>query len=338
MPVTEQAQQLIEAVGGDLEEIGFRCPGAGHDGAPAVKRRLHQLQIRVIGGGGEPQISLSEALAELVVNDGNRGQPGGPTFVHSRRVRHLETDFLVRLVVPDGESGESPRVDGKGLARRLRRRYVEATRVGWVIADGPLAVQGDEVAAKPGIRGDEPEKALHPGRAVVGGRLGLVGDGRSTEPDRDSSLINCLRRRTVECEVVVRRSLPEPSLVRFIPDLEPPVSDRLRPEAGSVASSRKKARTSVFQRSQAAGGRIGDEETAGGKKPSTTNGIRPRVVRASRASKVVAKSIGRSTRVQTLPPLSGMNASRWPAVKAPKKRTPWNAPGEAARLSSNRVN
>ena len=107
-----------------------------------------------------------------------------PRWSHARRVRHLETDLLVRLVVADGESGESPRVDGDGLARRVRSGFVEATRIGRVIADGALAVQRDEVAAKVGIGGDEPEKALHPGRAVLRSHFGLVGDGRSAEPDR----------------------------------------------------------------------------------------------------------------------------------------------------------
>ena len=64
MPVAEQAQQLVEAVGRDLEQIGLCCPDAGHDRAPAIERRLHELEIRVIGGGGEPQVGVAIALAE----------------------------------------------------------------------------------------------------------------------------------------------------------------------------------------------------------------------------------------------------------------------------------
>src|SRR5688500_2912488 len=142
MPVTEQAQQLKEAVGWDLEEVHVRCPSTSHDGPPPVKRRLHELQLRIVGGG-ESKVRLAVALPELVVNDGNRGQPGGPAFVDSRRKGHLETDLLVRLVVPDGQPPESPRVDGNGLTGRIRGGCVEATRVGRVISDGPLAVQGD---------------------------------------------------------------------------------------------------------------------------------------------------------------------------------------------------
>ena len=231
MPVTEQAQQLIKVVGWDLEKVGLCYPDAGHDGAPAVKRRPHELQVRIIGSGGESQVRPAIALPELVVDDSDRGQPGSPAFVTSRRVAHFETDLLVRLVVPDSESRESPRVDGNGSARRIRGGCVKATRVGWVIADGSLAVQGDEVATKLGIRRDESEKTLHPGRAVVRSLFGFVSDGRSTEPDRDASLSDCLRSSTVQREVVVGRSLPEPPLIRFIPDLEPPVGDRLSTEA-----------------------------------------------------------------------------------------------------------
>src|SRR5215216_2032759 len=102
------------------------------------------------------------------------------------------------------------------------------------------------------------------------------------------------------------------------------------PKRGSPVSSAKKVRTSRFHSSHATGGRIGDGETAGGKKPRTTNGTSPRPVSASNARKVAEKSIGRSLRGQTLPPLSGIIASGCPAVKEPKKRTPSKAPGEAA--------
>src|SRR3954468_8355328 len=114
MPVAEQAQQFIKAIGRDLEEVSFRWPDTGHDGAPAVKRRLHQLQVRVVGGRGKSKICLLIALAKLVVDDGYRREPRGPPLVAPGRIGHLETDFLVRLVVPNGEPGESRRVDGHG--------------------------------------------------------------------------------------------------------------------------------------------------------------------------------------------------------------------------------
>src|SRR3954466_14448719 len=88
------------------------------------------------------------------------------------------------------------------------------------------------------------------------------------------------------------------------------------------------------------GGVIGEGETAAGKKLSPRNGVNPRDVNASRARKVLEKSIGASTAGQTLPGVgrSVHVTSLIPLVSAPKTRTPRNARGEAARLSSKRVN
>ncbi len=61
LPVPEQAQQLVEAVGRDLEEVRLGSAGAGHDRAAAVEWRLHQLQVGVVGRGDESQPGLAEA-------------------------------------------------------------------------------------------------------------------------------------------------------------------------------------------------------------------------------------------------------------------------------------
>ncbi len=215
--------------------------------------------------------------------------------VASRRVGHFETDLLVRLVVPDGESGESDRVDRERLPGGRGRRVIQAPRIGRIVADRPFAVERDEVASQARIGGDEPQETIHPGRAGVRLDLRLVGDGRSTEPDRDTGPIDRFRGRPVEREVAVVRSRPEPALVRFVPDLEPPVRDRLGTEAGIVHEHLEEGRTSVFQRIPGCGRmnwrrRHGRREEA----EHDERRSRPRAVSASSAWKVVVKSIGPS--------------------------------------------
>ena len=73
---------------------------------------------------------------------------------------------------------------------------------------------------------------------------------------------------------------------------------------------------------QSAGGVIGDDETACGKKPSETNGGSLREVSASSAAKVGEKSIFSAASGQTAPPSSGASISVRPALSAPKHRTP----------------
>ena len=87
---------------------------------------LHELEFALSAAAANRRFGLTIALPEPVMDDSNRGRPGSSAFVDSRLVRHLETDLLVRLVVPDGESGESSRsmamacraVVRSGLSRR----------------------------------------------------------------------------------------------------------------------------------------------------------------------------------------------------------------------------
>jgi hypothetical protein len=95
---------------------------------------------------------------------------------------------------------------------------------------------------------------------------------------------------------------------------------------------------SLCQFSNEAGGKVGELETADGKKLSTMNGIKPREVSASRALKVIEKSIGLAMLGQTMPLSVGSIFSCVPLFREPKKRTVLNAIGEAAMLSNRRAN
>ena len=55
---------------------------------------------------------------------------------------------------------------------------------------------------------------------------------------------------------------------------------------------------------------------------------------------VIAEEMEAAVQARNLPPVGGSayDRSRIPLVRAPKQRTPRTAWGEAARLSSNRVN
>src|SRR5688572_6888789 len=108
------------------------------------------------------------------------------------------------------------------------------------------------------------------------------------------------------------------------------------PKRGSAASCSRKPRTSLFQFSKDAGGKVGTLDTADGKKLNTTNGVKPREVNASMALNVTEKSIGLAGSGQTIPLSAGSMCSRVPLFREPKKRTPLNAIGEAAMLSRRR--
>ena len=172
----------------------------------------------------------------VVVRDEEAGEPRREAFSHARRVGEIEADFHIGLIIDDGEIPGALRHDRQHHAGRFVIGADEVAEDGFNIAlrgvyPRPLLVEREEIALNLRLVVQELEEATHQGRTRRAVRGGQPGEGGATETDRVAGRMHGIRGGTVEIEVAVECPLPEDGYVRFIPDLEPPRSDRVQPEA-----------------------------------------------------------------------------------------------------------